>query len=59
MFAGKVSVNAQMTHKSLGEIHTPLDHGISLFFMGSFIFIYLFVIPDTVDLLKVTMWPSH
>lgn len=57
MFGDKVSVNAQMTHESLGKIHTTLDHGISLVFHGHLL--YLFVIPDTVDLLKVTMWPSH
>ena len=50
-------MNAQMTHESLGEIHTALDHGINLVFHGHLL--YLFVIPDTVDLLKVTMWPSH
>ena len=50
-------MNAQMTHESLGEIHTALDHGINLVFLGHLL--YLFVIPDTVDLLKVTMWPSH
>ena len=37
-FAGKVSVNAQVIHESLGETHTPLDHGISVF-MGSFIYL--------------------
>lgn len=50
----EISVNAQVTRESLGEIHTPVDQGISLFIVGQPL--YLFVVPDALDLLRVTLW---
>lgn len=37
----EISVNAQMTRESLGEIHTPVDQGISLFTVGQPLYLFI------------------